>query len=174
MPTIAGTIERIVFRNEETHYTVARLRPNDAGRLFRSELITLVGALPGVSVGELVDVTGEWEAHPQHGRHLRVVSFTSHAPVTPEGLKRYLGSGVIKGIGPKTAERIVETFGDQTLAVLELEPSRLTEVPGVSAHKRDLIVHNHDWVGMLRATPGLSLQKLYFRWIHNYRYGRNW
>jgi exodeoxyribonuclease V alpha subunit len=141
MPTIAGTIERIVFRNEETHYTVARLRPNDAGRLFRSELITLVGALPGISVGELVDVTGEWEAHPQHGRHLRVVSFTSHAPVTPEGLKRYLGSGVIKGIGPKTAERIVETFGEQTLAVLELEPSRLTEVPGVSAHKRDVIVH---------------------------------
>ena len=66
---------------------------------------------------------------PQHGRHLRVVSFTSHAPVTPEGLKRYLGSGVIKGVGPKTAERIVETFGEQTLAVLELEPDRLTEEP---------------------------------------------
>ncbi|HEV8192931.1 MAG TPA: ATP-dependent RecD-like DNA helicase, partial [Ktedonobacterales bacterium] len=107
MPTIAGTIERIVFRNEETHYTVARLRPNDTGRLFHSELVTLVGTLPGINVGELVDVTGEWEAHPQHGRHLRVGSFTPHAPVTPEGLKRYLGSGVIKGIGPKTAERIV-------------------------------------------------------------------
>jgi exodeoxyribonuclease V alpha subunit len=140
MPTIAGTIERIVFRNEETHFTVARLRPNDTGRLFRSELITLVGALPGISVGELMDVTGEWELHPQHGRHLRVVSFTAHAPVTPEGLKRYLGSGVIKGIGPKTAERIVEAFGEQTLAVLELEPDRLTEISGISAHKRDLIV----------------------------------
>ena len=87
MVRLSGVIERIVFRNEETHYTVARLRPNDDGRLFRSELVTLVGALPGVSVGELMDVTGEWEAHPQHGRHLRVATFTPHAPVTPEGLK---------------------------------------------------------------------------------------
>ena len=110
MPTLAGTIERIVFRNEETHFTVARLRPNDTGRLFRDELITMVGALPGINVGELLEVTGEWETHPQHGRDLRVISFTSHAPVSPTGLKRYLGSGVIKGIGPKTAERIVETF----------------------------------------------------------------
>jgi exodeoxyribonuclease V alpha subunit len=140
MPTLEGSIERIVFHNDQTHYTVARLRPNDAGRLFRSELITLVGILPGLSVGEIVEVTGEWETHPQHGRHLRVLSVTRHAPVTPEGLKRYLGSGIVKGIGPKTAERIVERFGEQTLAVIELEPERLTEVRGISAHKRDLIV----------------------------------
>src|SRR5579859_5875302 len=140
MPTIAGTLERIVFRNQETHYTVARLRPDGTGRLFRDDLLTIVGALAGVNVGELIEVTGEWELHPQHGRHLRVASFTRHAPVTPEGLKRYLGSGVIKGIGPKTAERIVEHFGEQTLAVLELEPERLTEVKGVSAHKRATIV----------------------------------
>jgi exodeoxyribonuclease V alpha subunit len=140
MPTLEGTIERIVFRNDQTHYTVARLRPNDSGRLFRSELTTLVGVLPGLTAGELVEVTGDWEAHPQHGRHLRVVSCNRHAPVTPEGLRRYLGSGVIKGIGPKTAERIVDRFGEQTLAILELEPDRLTEVRGVSAHKRDLLV----------------------------------
>jgi exodeoxyribonuclease V alpha subunit len=141
MPTLEGTIERIVFRNDQTHFTVARLRPNDAGRLFRSELTTVVGALPGLSVGELVAVTGEWESHPQHGRHLRVVSCSRHAPVNAEGLRRYLGSGAIKGIGPKTAERIVERFGEQTLAILELEPERLTEVRGVNAHKRDLLVH---------------------------------
>ncbi len=140
MATLEGTIERIVFRNDQTHYTVARLRPNDSGRLFRDELTTLVGILPGLSIGELVEVTGEWESHPQHGRHLRVVSYTRHAPVTAEGLRRYLGSGVIKGIGPKTAERIVERFGEQTLAIVELEPERLTEVRGVSAHKRDLLV----------------------------------
>ena len=140
MPTLEGSIERIVFRNEQTQYTVARLRQNDAGRLFRDELTTLVGTLAGISVGELVEVTGEWESHPLHGRHLRVTSFQPHAPVTPEGLRRYLGSGVVKGIGPKTAERIVAHFGEATLAVLELEPERLTEVKGVSAHKRDLIV----------------------------------
>lgn len=140
MPTISGTIERIVFRNQETGFTVARLSPNDAGRLFRSELLTVVGALPGVNIGELVDVTGEWELHPQHGRRLSVTSFTPHSPVTAEGLRRYLGSGVIKGIGPKLAERIVNQFGEQTLAVIELEPERLTSVSGISAHKRDLIM----------------------------------
>lgn len=138
--TIAGTVERIVFRNQETGFTVARLSPNDAGRLFRSELVTVVGALPGVNVGELAEVTGEWELHPQHGRRLRVTSFTPHAPVSAEGLKRYLGSGVIKGIGPKLAERIVERFGEQTLAVIELEPERLAEVSGISARKREAIV----------------------------------
>ncbi|HLY30504.1 MAG TPA: ATP-dependent RecD-like DNA helicase [Ktedonobacterales bacterium] len=140
MPTLSGTIERIVFRNQESHYTVARFAPNDTGRLFRSDLVTLVGALPGVTPGELVDVTGEWENHPQHGRHLRVTSFTPHTPVTPEGLKRYLGSGVIKGIGPKLAERIVDHFGEQTLAIIELEPERLIEVNGISANKRDRII----------------------------------
>ena len=140
MPTLAGTIERIVFRNTETHYTVARLRPDDTGHLFRSDLLTLVGTLPGISVGEVVEVSGEWEAHPQHGRHLRVVSFVPHAPVSPEGLKRYLGSGIIKGLGPKTAERIVEHFGEQTVAILDLEPERLTEVRGISAQKRESII----------------------------------
>jgi exodeoxyribonuclease V alpha subunit len=140
MPTISGTIERIVFRNQETGFTVARLSPDDAGRLFRSELVTVVGALPGLNIGEQVDVTGEWETHPQHGRRLSVTSFTPHSPVTAEGLQRYLGSGVIKGIGPKLAERIVHQFGEQTLAVIELEPARLLSVSGISAHKRDLIV----------------------------------
>jgi exodeoxyribonuclease V alpha subunit len=138
--TIAGTIERIVFRNEETGFTVARLSPSDAGRLFREDLVTLVGALPGVNVGELAEVTGEWELHPQHGRRLRVTTFTPHAPVSAQGLKRYLGSGVIKGIGPKLAERIVARFGEQTLAIIELEPERLKEVSGVSARKRDAII----------------------------------
>ncbi|MGH2501307.1 MAG: helix-hairpin-helix domain-containing protein, partial [Ktedonobacterales bacterium] len=138
--TIAGTIERIVYRNEENGFTVARLSPSDAGRLFREELVTVVGALPGVNVGELAEVTGEWELSPQHGRRLRVASFTPHAPVSPEGLKRYLASGVIKGIGPKLAGRIVERFGEETLAVIELEPERLKEVSGVSARKRDAII----------------------------------
>ncbi len=140
MPTLAGTIERIVFRSAETHFTVARLRPNDNGRLFRSDLVTLVGALPGVNVGEIVEVSGEWGMHPQHGRHLKVATFTPHTPVTAVGLKKYLGSGVIKGIGPKTAERIVEHFGEQTLAMLELEPERLTEVKGVGRELRERII----------------------------------
>jgi exodeoxyribonuclease V alpha subunit len=140
MPTLAGTLERIVFRNQETHYTVARLAPDTNGRLFREELVTLVGVLAGVNVGELMEVTGEWETHPQHGRHLRVSSYVTHTPVTAAGLRRYLGSGVMKGIGPKTAERIVEHFGDETLVIIELEPERLEEIKGISASKRAQIV----------------------------------
>ncbi|HKV86353.1 MAG TPA: ATP-dependent RecD-like DNA helicase, partial [Ktedonobacterales bacterium] len=140
MPTLAGTLERVVFRNAETHFTVARLRLDDTGKLFRDDLLTVVGPLPGVNVGEVIEVSGEWETHPRHGRHLRVSTFTAHAPVSPAGLKRYLASGVVKGIGPKTAERIVDHFGEQTLAVIELEPARLTEVRGVSAQKRDSII----------------------------------
>ncbi len=140
MPTVAGTVERIVFRNAESHFTVARLRPSSAGRLFRDDLVTIVGTLAGISVGEVVEVDGVWESHPQHGRHLRINSYTSHAPVTPLGLKRYLGSGIIKGIGPKIAERIVDHFGEQTLAIIELEPERLTEVKGISAQKRDRLL----------------------------------
>jgi exodeoxyribonuclease V alpha subunit len=140
MPTLAGTIERIVFRNPETGFTVARLLPDDQGRLFRSELTTLVGTLPGINAGELIEVTGEWELHPQHGRHLRVVSFIPHSPVTPIGLKRYLASGIIKGVGPRMAERIVDHFGEQTLAILELEPERLTEVHGLGTQLRARIV----------------------------------
>jgi exodeoxyribonuclease V alpha subunit len=140
MPTLAGTIERIVFRNPETSFTVARLRPDDNGRLFRGELTTLVGALPGLAVGELVEVTGEWELHPQHGRHLRVSKFVPHSPVTPAGLKRYLGSGIIKGVGPKMAERIVDHFGEQTLAILELEPERLTEVRGLGPQLQQRVI----------------------------------
>jgi len=140
METLEGIIERIVFRNEQTNYTVARFRPNDAGRLFRDELTTLVGTLMGVSAGAHVLVRGQWESHPRHGRHFRVISFTPQLPITPKGIARYLGSGVIKGIGPKTAERIVAYFGEQTLGVIEREPDRLIEVPGINLAKRDLIV----------------------------------
>jgi exodeoxyribonuclease V alpha subunit len=140
MDTLEGVIERIIYRNEQTNYTVARLRPDDAGRLFRAELATLVGTLVGVRAGTHIEARGEWESHPRHGRHFRVISFTPQLPVTAQAIVRYLGSGIIKGIGPKTAERIVKHFGEQALAIIELEPDRLMEVPGIGTAKRNLIV----------------------------------
>ncbi|HKV56727.1 MAG TPA: ATP-dependent RecD-like DNA helicase, partial [Ktedonobacteraceae bacterium] len=140
MPKLEGSVESIVFRNEENHYTVARFRPNDSGRLFRDDLTTIVGTLPGVQVGELLAVDGEWEKDPKYGRQLHVTTFVQRLPASPEGITRYLGSGLIKGIGPKKAERIVAHFGEQTLAIIEQQPERLSEVKGISAKDREQII----------------------------------
>jgi len=144
MPTLEGSIESIVFRNEDNHYTVARFRTNDNGRLFRDDLTTIVGTLPGIHVGELLSVEGEWEKDPKYGRQLHVKSFTQRLPASIEGITRYLGSGLIKGIGPKKAKLIVEHFGEQTLAIIEQQPDRLTEVKGISAKDREQIAKSWD------------------------------
>ena len=141
MLKLEGSVESIVFRNEDNHYTVARFRPTDSGRLFRDDLTTIVGALPGIHVGELLSVEGEWEKDPKYGRQLRVISFTQRLPASVEGITRYLSSGLIKGIGPKKAQRIVEYFGEQTLAIIEQQPERLTEVKSISAKDREQIIN---------------------------------
>src|SRR3989440_8251814 len=140
MSRLEGSVESIVFRNEDNHYTVARFRPNDSGRLFRDDLTTIVGVLPGVHVGELLSIEGEWEKDPKYGRQLHVTSFTQRLPASTEGITRYLSSGLIKGIGPKKAKLIVDHFGEQTLAIIEQQPERLSEVKGVSAKDRDQII----------------------------------
>src|SRR5438477_4258705 len=99
MPTLEGSVENIVFRNEDNHYTVARFRPNDSGRLFRDDLMTIVGMLPGIHVGELLSIEGEWEKDPKYGSQLHVTHFTQRLAASTEGITRYLSSGLIKGIG---------------------------------------------------------------------------
>lgn len=139
MPTLDGSVENIVFRNEDNHYTVARFRPNDSGRLFRDDLMTIVGVLPGIHVGELLTVEGEWENDPRYGRQLHISTFIQRLPASREGIVRYLSSGLIKGIGPKKAKLIVDHFGEQTLAILEQQPERLSEVKGIGSKDRTQI-----------------------------------
>ena len=139
MPKLEGSVESIVFRNEENHYTVLRFRLNDQGRLFRDDLTTIVGALPGVQVGELLSVDGAWENDPRYGRQLHVTSFIQRLPASKEGMVRYLSSGLIKGIGPKKAQSIVDHFGEQTLAIIEQQPELLSQVKGVSVKDREQI-----------------------------------
>jgi exodeoxyribonuclease V alpha subunit len=140
MPKLEGSVESIVFRNEDNHYTVARFRLNDSGRLFRDDLTTIVGTLPGIHVGELLSVEGEWENDPRYGRQLHVSSFVQRLPASTEGIIRYLSSGLIKGIGPKKAKLIVDHFGEQTLAIIEQQPELLSEVKGIGAKDREQIV----------------------------------
>ncbi|MCC9306304.1 ATP-dependent RecD-like DNA helicase [Kitasatospora sp. RB6PN24] len=131
---LEGVLERITYANEETGYTVARV---DTGR--GGELLTVVGALLGAQVGESLRMHGRWGSHPQYGRQFTVENYTTVLPATVQGIQRYLGSGLIKGIGPKFAERIVGHFGIDTLTVIEEQPSRLIEVPGLGPKRTKMI-----------------------------------
>ncbi len=125
MDEIKGEIKTIIYRNEENGFTVLELV--DA----QGEEITVVGALPLCSVGERVELGGTWAMHKTYGRQFKAETSKTLAPATLHALINYLGGGLIKGVGESTARAIVSTFGTDTLAVLENEPERLTEVPGI-------------------------------------------
>lgn len=126
MPTLEGAVERITFHNEENGYTVARLIPD--GKDYE---VTVIGNMLGVQVGEHVRLEGEWSVHGQYGRQFKVERYASVLPATAAGIEKYLGSGLVKGVGPVTATRIVRKFGADTLTVIDETPERLREVLGV-------------------------------------------
>ncbi|MFJ5225894.1 ATP-dependent RecD-like DNA helicase [Streptomyces sp. NPDC088400] len=123
---LEGVLERITYANEENGYTVARV---DTGR--SADLLTVVGSLLGAQPGESLRMEGRWGSHPQYGKQFTVENYTTILPATIQGIRRYLGSGLIKGIGPVFADRITEHFGLDTLDIIEQEPKRLVEVPGL-------------------------------------------
>src|ERR1700724_3146171 len=117
---LEGTLERVVYANEENAWSVVRLAV--AGQ---REPVTAVGNLLGVQPGESLRLEGEWTADPKYGRQFRVASYRTVAPATVEGIERYLGSGLIRGIGKVMASRLVARFGLQTLGVIDHQPDRL-------------------------------------------------
>jgi exodeoxyribonuclease V alpha subunit len=128
--TLAGTVERVVYSGGEGSFTVARLKLDQGGDQ-GGNIITIVGSLIGVPEGAALRVTGRYETSSRFGEQFRIARYTEVAPATIEGLRRYLGSGLIKGIGPELAGRIVDRFGIETLEVLDRDPSRIGEVPGI-------------------------------------------
>ena len=130
--TVEGIVERIIYSNEENHYTVAQLVPE--GRQ-RAEPITITGNLAAINEGETVKALGYWINHKQFGRQFAVEKFESVLPRTVVGIKKYLGSGLVKGIGQTFADRIVEKFGDQTLEVIDHFSARLREVDGIGPER---------------------------------------
>ncbi|MFI9003733.1 ATP-dependent RecD-like DNA helicase [Streptomyces sp. NPDC053541] len=135
LAVLEGVLERITYANEETGYTVARV---DTGR-GSGDLLTVVGSLLGAQPGESLRMEGRWGSHPQYGRQFTVENCTTVLPATVQGIRRYLGSGLVKGIGPRIAERIVDHFGTDTLDVIETDPGRLIEVPGLGPKRTKLI-----------------------------------
>jgi exodeoxyribonuclease V alpha subunit len=135
MATLEGSLERITFHNAETGYTVARLQPSG-----KRHLVTVVGRLLGVQVGEALRLEGEWTSHPTHGRQFAASACQAILPADAEGIRKYLGSGLIKGIGPVMAQRITDAFGAETLSVIETRPRLLYDVPGIGRKKADAII----------------------------------
>jgi exodeoxyribonuclease V alpha subunit len=128
--TLEGQIERITFRSTDSHFLIARFRlPETSG------LVTVLGHIPEPRAGETLRLKGRWRSHPRYGQQFEVLSFEVLLPSGVEEIRRYLGSGVIPGIGPKTTERLISHFKKETLAVLENEPHRLAEVPGIGPQK---------------------------------------
>lgn len=132
---LEAVLERVTYANEETGYTIARVATDRSG----DDLLTVVGPLLGAQVGESLRLSGRWTSHPRYGRQFEVWSYATVLPATIAGIQRYLGSGLIKGIGPKMAERIVAHFGTATLEIIESAPERLVEVPGLGPKRTKLI-----------------------------------
>ncbi|WP_431044376.1 SF1B family DNA helicase RecD2 [Streptomyces sp. P1-3] len=135
LAVVEGVLERITYANEENGYTVGRV---DTGR-GSGDLLTVVGSLLGAQPGESLRMEGRWGSHPQYGKQFTVENYTTVLPATVQGIRRYLGSGLIKGIGPRIADRITEHFGVDTLDVIEREPQRLVEVPGLGPKRTKMI-----------------------------------
>ena len=124
--TLLGTVERVVYSGGDGSFTVARLKLERDG-----EVITVVGSLVGVPAGASLRLVGRFETNARFGAQFKIEHYTEVAPATLEGLRRYLGSGLIKGIGPELASRIVDRFGIETLEILDRDPTRIGEVAGI-------------------------------------------
>src|SRR5690606_35910103 len=125
---ISGSVERVTYYNAENGYSVIRLKPDSPDKLRfryaagRDGLITVVGNLPEVNPGEWLRLRGRWTSHSEYGRQFQAEQCEQALPATIEGIKRYLGSGMIRGIGKKMAERIVHQFGEATLDIIDNDP----------------------------------------------------
>jgi exodeoxyribonuclease V alpha subunit len=133
---LRGVVERIAYHNPENGYMVARLTPERAGLEAEAargddRLVTVVGTLADLIPGEAIVARGWWRNDPKHGWQFMAVDYRSTLPATLQGIQKYLGSGLIKGVGPVTAARLVAAFGEATLTLIDTESARLREVPGI-------------------------------------------
>ena len=132
--SIKGCVDLITYHNPENGYMIARLVPEG-----KRERVTVVGSVAALKEGETIEVEGDWVSHPKYGRQFKIESYRQVHPSTLEGIQKYLGSGLIKGIGPVSARRIVAHFGVQTLEIIDADPNRLLEVDKLGKSRVDLI-----------------------------------
>ena len=144
MAQITGVVNSIIYRNAENGWTVLELA------LDSGEKLTVVGTLALANAGERLELTGEYTSHPKYGSQFKASAYHTLAPATLSAIEAYLGSGLIKGVGPATARAIVAAFGMDTLRVLDEDPLRLSEIPGIGAKRRDMILASYTENRMMR------------------------
>lgn len=145
LESIEGVVERVVFHNPENGYSVVRFTPVD-----ESDEIVIIGNFMNISEGLIIRVYGKWTNHPKFGRQFNVQRYDASMPRSLLGIRRYMAS-FIKGIGPKTAAKIVDFFGEDTIDIIENDPKRLKEVPGIGKNKADLVIESWDSHKKIRA-----------------------
>ena len=128
--TLVGSVERVTFHNPDTGFAVLKVKARG-----RRDLVALVGHAPTIGAGEYIHAVGTWFTDRTHGLQFKADTLKTTPPTTAEGIARYLGSGMVRGIGPKLAERIVGLFGLETFEIIEADPARLEEVPGIGTFR---------------------------------------
>ena len=132
--TVTGIIERVTFHNPENGFVVLRVQVPG-----QKDPVTVVGELPRVVPGEHLEACGAWCEDPEHGRQLQAKTIKTKPPTSAEGIRRFLSSRLIKGIGPVMADKIVEVFGERSLQVIDESPTFLKEIKGIGANRIQMI-----------------------------------
>ena len=127
---LKGQIEEFIYQNESNNYSIAIFTVDES-----QDVITVVGYLPFIAVGDTLKLTGKMVVHQEYGEQFKIETFEKIMPENAAALEKYLASGTIKGIGPATAKKIIDKFGEETLAIFKFEPLRLAEIKGISKDK---------------------------------------
>ena len=158
--TLEGCLERITYFNAENHYTIAKLKTSKT-----NNLVTVVGTMAAANPGQTLKIQGTWETHPKYGQQLKIKSYEIVLPATINGIRKYLGSGIIKGIGPSMANRMVRCFGSKTFEIIEKHPEKLLEVKGIGKAKAALICNawkdHHVARGLMQFLQSMGVQTSY-------------
>lgn len=153
--TVEGAVQSLIFQNEDNGYTVLSLLTEEG------ELVTVVGCMPQAAPGEGMTITGVWTNHPSYGQQFAAESVERRMPQTEEDMVAYLSSGILKGVGPATAERLVSRFGEDTLRVIEEEPEQLTAVKGMTSKRAmELSAAFRELTGLKRVMDFLARYEL--------------
>lgn len=164
--TLEGHLERITYHNKENNYTVAKLSLGQA-----RNPVTIIGHMAGVSPGQSLKIEGHWQTHPKYGQQFKVQSYDVTIPATVDGIRKYLESGAIKGIGPSMADRLVTAFGAETFEIIEKNPERLTEIEGIGEAKAEMIrkawQDHHGIRGLMKFLQDMEVQTSMCAKIYN-------